>query len=89
MQSRRTPGDDGTRSRATPNVVPLRTLARVPLPDELAEAIGAAMEAQERESDPTVRIALAIRMRRALESWLDGEMTSAQVVRALRRSPEA
>jgi hypothetical protein len=76
-------GDGVPRGSATPRVAPLRALERVPLPEELAEAVGAALEARERATDLVVRIALAIRIRRALEAWLDGAMTSEQVVRVL------
>jgi hypothetical protein len=80
--------DEVTRSSTAPGAVPIRLLTRVPLPERLAEAVGAAVEAQERQTDPMLRIALAIRMRRALEFWLDGALTSEQVVQALRVYPE-
>jgi hypothetical protein len=77
-------GDDATGSSATPRVVPLRVLERVPLSEELAEAVGAALAARETATDHVVRIALTIRIRRTLEAWLDGAMTSEQAARELR-----
>jgi hypothetical protein len=83
--------DDATGSSATGRVVALRVPERVPLSEDLAEAVGAALEARDAATDHVVRIALTIRIRRALEAWLDGAMTSEQAARVLRgqRSDEA
>lgn len=76
--------DDATGGSAKPRVVPLRGLERIPIPEDLADAIGAVLEARERATDHAVRIALAIRIRCALEAWLDGAMSDEKVVRVLR-----
>jgi hypothetical protein len=73
-----------TRDSATQRAVPRAIFDRVPLPGELAQAIGAALDAEGRESDVLVLAALRGHTRRALEAWLEGAMTTAQTVRALR-----
>jgi hypothetical protein len=78
-----------TSSSSTRSALPLRLFTRVPLFPELAEAIGAALDAQERQTERGAREALVLRTHAALEAWLDGGMSDAQVVRALRLALEA
>jgi hypothetical protein len=73
-----------TRDSATQRAVPKGIFDRVPLPGELAQAIGAALDAEGRATDVLVLGALRRRTRRALEAWLEGAMTTAQTVHALR-----
>jgi hypothetical protein len=68
-------------------VVPLRIFAHVPLPAELARAIGDVLDADARESNACARTALRIRTRLALDAWLDGLMTTSQTVSALQAIP--
>ena len=61
-----------------------RVLRHVPLPPELVAAIGAALDDEASELDPTARAAIVARTRGALAGWLDGTATTEQAVRALR-----
>jgi hypothetical protein len=79
-----------TADRTTPtSTVPSEIFRRLPLPFELALAIGDALEAEVDETDVMSRIELRLRTRSALEAWLEGRMTTSEVVRALppRRLP--
>jgi len=73
-----------TQGSATQRAVPKGIFDRVPLPGELAQAIGAALDAEGSATDVRVLGALRQHTRRALEAWLEGAMTTAQTVRALR-----
>jgi hypothetical protein len=63
----------------------------VPIPDELVEAIDAALACEAEETDVDARAKLLANTRSALEDWLRGRMTTAQAVDLLgtrgRRSP--
>jgi hypothetical protein len=74
------------RSLGTPSVsaIPTGVFTRVPLSPPLSEAIGAVLEACERETDRKARQELAARARAALEAWLEGELSEEQVARTLR-----
>jgi hypothetical protein len=61
-----------------------RHSAPVHFPDELVEAIAAALEAEARESDIAARAELLRRTRGVLDAWMDGAMTTPQVVETLR-----
>jgi hypothetical protein len=71
----------------TDRPIPLRVFARVPLPEALAQAIGAVLDADARESNAKARAELRLRTRGVLEAWLDGAMSTPQVVRALQLTP--
>ena len=77
------PPDGHSQGRA----VPLRIFAHVPLPAELAEAIGAVLDADAREKSASARSELRLRTRCALDAWLDGGMTTSQTVSALLLAP--
>ena len=55
----------------------------MPVPDELVEAIDAALACEAEETDVHARAKLLARTRAALEDWLRGRMTTAQAVDAL------
>jgi hypothetical protein len=63
----------------------------VPVPDELVEAIDAALACEAEETDVHARARLLARTRSALDDWLRGRMTTAEAVDALgtrgRRGP--
>jgi hypothetical protein len=69
--------------RIPASAVPPAIFRRLPLPCELAQAIGDALDAEAREADPKSRIQLRLRTRGALEAWLEGRMTTSQLLRAL------
>ena len=53
------------------------------LPDDLVEAVAAALDAETHEPDVSVRFDLLRRTRAALDAWLDGSMSTGDVVRTL------
>jgi hypothetical protein len=55
----------------------------VPVPDELVEAIDAALAHEAEETDVHARAKLLASTRSALEDWLRGRMTTAEAVHAL------
>jgi hypothetical protein len=56
----------------------------VPLPDELVDAIAAALDREAAEADVGARSRLLAGTRIAIESWLDGSASTAQTVGSLR-----
>jgi hypothetical protein len=68
------------------NPIPRRIFSRLPLSSELAEAIGAVLEAQELETDLAARALLVRQARVILETWLDGRSSDAHAARALRNA---
>ena len=55
----------------------------MPVPDELVEAIDAALACEAEETDVDARAKLLATTRSALEDWLRGRMTTAEAVDAL------
>lgn len=55
----------------------------MPVPDELVEAIDAALACEAEETDLNARAKLLATTRSALEDWLRGRMTTAEAVDAL------
>jgi hypothetical protein len=73
-----------TNPTVTSSGVPLRIFSRLPLPQELASAIGDALEESGGPEEARHRESVAVRTRLTLEAWLDGLMTTTQAVKALR-----
>lgn len=78
------PQPASARREVTSSGVPLRIFTRLPLPVELARAIGDALNDAGVSADARFREAVALRTRLALEAWLDGRSTTEQAVDALR-----
>lgn len=64
--------------------LPPGILARVPLPDELVDAIAAALDREAAEMDLGARGRLLAGTRTAIESWVDGSASTAETVGSLR-----
>jgi hypothetical protein len=63
--------------------LPAGILARAPLPDELVEAIAAALDREAVETDFIARAELLNGTRTAIQAWLEGSASTVQTVRTL------
>jgi hypothetical protein len=75
---------------ARPNIsLPRGIPPRTPLPDDLVEAIAAALDRESLEPDLLARARLLAGTRSAIKAWLDGVASTPQTVRALNSLPGA
>ena len=58
----------------------------VGVPEELVDAVGAALDREASEPSPEVRAELLSRTRDALERWIEGSLSTSQALEALRSS---
>lgn len=66
-----------------PGLLPSGLLARVPLPEELVDAIASVLERESQEPDLQARGELLTHTRSVLDRWMCDELTTREAVEAL------